>query len=106
MAGNLQDTADRHTMNAMEGGMPDMQASEKKIDAIAGMLHDVLGEIRGQQADRLWDAEDIANYTRLSKKTVQGHLVQKPGFPRPVILATGGRRWVPKEVKAWVLRHR
>lgn len=80
-----------HTQPAMDGELA------SAIRALAASLPRVLD-------NDLWDADDLAQYMRLTKKTVQTHIITTEGFPNPVILATGGRRWVSSEVKAWVLR--
>ncbi|NDF11525.1 MAG: hypothetical protein EB060_01745 [Proteobacteria bacterium] len=54
----------------------------------------------------LWTAQDIADYVSLKKKTVQNSIITKPTFPAPVLLATGGKRWKAKEVKAWQEKQR
>lgn len=59
-----------------------------------------------QQADDLWAAEEIALYLKLSKKSVQNHITSHDTFPEPVELITGGKRWVAKEVRAWVMKRR
>jgi predicted DNA-binding transcriptional regulator AlpA len=82
-----------------------MQAVANNHGDITTALHDIIARLDRTSSD-LWDAEDIAIYLRLSKKTVQNHVLEKDGFPRAITLTTGGRRWLAKEVKAWVLRHR
>tara|TARA_R110002095_G_scaffold4216_3_gene11441 strand:- start:1104 stop:1343 length:240 start_codon:yes stop_codon:yes gene_type:complete len=55
----------------------------------------------------LWNAEDIGIYLRLSKSSIQSRIINQQGFPRAIRLSTvRGRRWQPKEVKEWTLRHR
>jgi predicted DNA-binding transcriptional regulator AlpA len=60
--------------------------------------------------DKLWDISDIAAWIDVSKDTVRRHLLSKSTFPKAVMIPTGRRsshrRWVPVEVKKWVLRHR
>ncbi len=51
--------------------------------------------------DRLWDASDIADFLKLSKKTVQNHYITQPDFPPPCDRI---KRWIPREVKAWATR--
>lgn len=72
------------------------------------LLTGILEELRRQrvQDDDLWEAEQIADYMKLSKKSVQNGVLSASGFPSSVVLPTGGRRWVAKEVKAWALRRR
>lgn len=71
---------------------------------LAVVVRDLIARLERSVDDGLWDARDIASYMRLSQKSVQNHYLSKPGFPKPVILATGGRRWVANEVKAWITR--
>jgi predicted DNA-binding transcriptional regulator AlpA len=82
-----------------------MQAATNEAD-LADAVRELLARLERTRDDGLWDADDIAAYMRLSKKSVQNHYLEKPGFPKAVILATGGRRWVSAEVKAWILRRR
>lgn len=83
-----------------------MQAAASEID-LAGAVSKLLERLeRNPSEDVMWDAEDIGNYLRLSTKSVQNHVITAPGFPNAVVLVTGGRRWYPKEVKAWVARRR
>lgn len=56
--------------------------------------------------DALWNYEDIATFTSLAKTTVQTKIVCAPGFPRAVIIPSGGRRWVAREVKDFLKRQR
>ena len=72
---------------------------------------DILNELRLQSRNEgLWDADDIAHYKNLSKSTIQCRVICKQSFPRALWLPTtetgGGRRWVAKEIKQWVMRHR
>lgn len=73
---------------------------------LAVVVRDLIARLDRTRDDGLWDANDIADYVRLSKRSVQNHYLTKPGFPKPVILPTGGRRWVAGEVKAWITRRR
>ena len=56
--------------------------------------------------DALWNYDDIAEFTSLAKTTVQTRIVCAPGFPRAVIIPSGGRRWVAREVKDFLKRQR
>ncbi len=61
--------------------------------------------------DKLWRDEDVAEYLGVSMDTVRRKLLCKSTFPKAIQLPTGGtrgahRRWVPAEVKKWVLKHR
>lgn len=83
-----------------------MQATMNADNDLAKAIRDLIANMPRSLDNDLWDAADIAQYMRLSKKSVQSHILGTKGFPNPVILATGGKRWMSKEVKAWVLRHR
>lgn len=85
-------------------------AIEVELSEMRGLLQSLV-EQQAKSDDDLWDAGDIARHTRLTKASVQSTLIRKEGFPRAVRLQTtknglGGRRWVAKEVKAWLLRFR
>lgn len=73
------------------------------------ILHSIETLMR-RQSDDLWGAEEIASYLKLSKSSVQCRILILPNFPPPVQLPSGEKRgtkrWVAKEVIAWVLRHR
>jgi predicted DNA-binding transcriptional regulator AlpA len=83
-----------------------MEAAQTNDSDLIGAIRELISRLDRPLTNELWDAEDIATYVRLSKKSVQNHMLDMPGFPRPVVLPTGGRRWVASEIKAWVLRHR
>lgn len=60
--------------------------------------------------DDLWRADEIANYLKVSKKTVQNRVLTSDSFPSPRLLEFAGqkkpvKRWIPKEVIAWATRH-
>lgn len=77
-------------------------------ESVPHLLSAMLEEMRKARVrdDELWEAQHIADFLKLSKNTVQGKILDKNGFPGPVILPTGGRRWVAKEVRAWAMRHK
>lgn len=59
--------------------------------------------------EELWRADEIANYLKVSKKTVQNRVLKSDTFPAPRLLDFAHnknpiRRWVPKEVIAWATR--
>lgn len=78
------------------------------VESTTTILSAILNELRRQRAqeDDLWEAEHIAEYLKLSKKSVQNTILNVPGFPSSVVLPTGGRRWIAKEIKAWAIRRR
>jgi len=85
-----------------------METTELKTSEL---LSQILIEIRNSSKNnRLWDANDIAEYLKLSKGTVQNRIVCKVSFPDPIrILTYSGKtnpRWEPAEVKAWVKKFR
>lgn len=60
--------------------------------------------------DDLWRTDEIANYLKVSKKTVQNRVLNSEAFPAPRLLDFFGnkkpvKRWVPKEVISWATRH-
>lgn len=60
--------------------------------------------------DDLWRADEIANYLKVSKKTVQNRVLTSSNFPPPRLLEFAGqkkpvKRWIPKEVVAWATKH-
>lgn len=78
-----------------------MQTAEDLMQAV----RDLVAQMK-REPDSLWDTDDIAGYAKLSRRTVQNHIVGKEGFPRPIVLPTGGRRWLAGEVREWLLRHK
>lgn len=85
-----------------------MTGTIQNTDPTLSMLNDILHELRrqGAQDDDLWDTESIAIYMKLGKGAVHNKILKASGFPSAVVLPSGGRRWVAKEVKAWIIRHR
>ncbi len=78
-------------------------AEQKQID----LLEQIAAQLKIAGGDnRLWSLDDIAAYIGLSKSSVQNRIICKPGFPKPIKLnEERSRRWLPKEVKEWVLSH-
>ncbi len=83
-----------------------MQQPATSEAELASAISDLIAHLPRSLDNDLWDADDIAQHMRLSKRSVQSHVLTAQGFPNPCIIPTGGKRWVAKEVKAWVLRHR
>jgi len=81
------------------------QTTTESHNALLLEIKDTLTRL-ARRDDGLWDAQDIADYLRMSKSTVQGSVITKKTFPRAIQLETGGRRWKTGEVKAWATRHR
>jgi len=61
-----------------------------------------------QEINHLWNADDVANYLNLAKKTVQNTIICLPDFPKPLkpIPNSRTRRWIPSEVVDWALNTR
>ncbi len=70
----------------------------EKLDTIASALK--LGR------PSLWSIQEIAAYYGCCDDTVREQMICKRGFPIPVKVTAGGRRWVPEEVVDWILKHR
>lgn len=66
----------------------------------------LLERLMRQADDALWNCDDIATFTSLAKTIVQTKIICARGFPRAVIIPSGGRRWVAKEVKDFLKRQR
>jgi predicted DNA-binding transcriptional regulator AlpA len=70
-------------------------------------LQAILIEMRKQRvADELWTAHEIADYLKLSVKSIGNRVLNHDTFPCAVILPTRSRRWLAKEVRAWAIKHR
>lgn len=82
--------------------------TEQTQEGIYNIVAEILNELRRQrsQEDDLWEANEIANHLKLSKKSVQNDVLKSAGFPSSIVLPTGGRRWVAKEIKAWAMKRR
>lgn len=84
-----------------------MSGGDGKETDLAALVRELVERMDRRSLDNeLWDADDIAIFIRLNKKTIQNHYLDRPGFPKPIILPTGGRRWYADEVKAWAARLR
>ena len=76
------------------------------------LLLEILNELRSLHSDNaeIWTVDDIANYVRLSRSSVQSRIICRKDFPRAIRIPTdsgmGGRRWYSKEVKHWASRNR
>jgi predicted DNA-binding transcriptional regulator AlpA len=81
------------------------QTSDTQAE-LSRALQEVIGALRKSDKDALWNTDDIANYMRLTKPSVHSHVINKKGFPAPVIIPTGGKRWYAREIKEWVKRCR
>lgn len=76
------------------------------------LLAEILREIKRNQLPHteLWKADEIAQFLKLSKASVQSRTLRRPDFPRPVRIPSenglGGKRWYAREVKAWLQKNR
>ena len=74
---------------------------------IEEMKHQIIAAIRaGAQGETLWGADEIAHFLRMTPNGVRSHIVNTPGFPKPVILPSGGKRYLPDEVRSWAKTRR
>lgn len=60
-----------------------------------------------QTNEPLWDAQDCADYMKVSRRHFVDRIANSPGFPKRVQLPTaegrrGHPRWFAKEVEAWL----
>ena len=55
--------------------------------------------------DRLWAIGDLAAWLHVGESTAY-KVAAQPTFPKSIRIAGKCRRWMPSEVKAWVLRQR
>lgn len=81
---------------------------EVQSHEIMQSLNAIQAELRKQrnQNDDLWAADEIADYMKLSKKSVQNGILNEQTFPKSIPLPTGGRRWLAKEIRKWVEKRR
>lgn len=58
-------------------------------------------------AETIWSARDVADYLRVSPRTVTEKYAAKPWFPRPFRLPSdkgrGGLRWKKSEIIEWTM---
>lgn len=83
-----------------------MQAiDEEQINHLATTI---AHQMRTMQTDEpLWDAQDCANYMKVSRRHFVDRIANSPGFPKRVQLPTaegrrGHPRWFAKEVVKWL----
>lgn len=50
----------------------------------------------------LWDADDVAEYLKVSRRTVTDNYSLRPGFPRALHPGGGYPRWYAHEIVEWV----
>lgn len=55
-------------------------------------------EQRQKKSPDLWDTQDIADFLGKSRKTVQNHDVNQPGFPKPLGGASRNRLYWKSQV--------
>lgn len=68
------------------------------------LLRRVINDVVIPDRERLWTADDVANFLGLSPRTVSEKIAMQPGFPRP--LKFGVKRWYMMEVMAWARKNR
>lgn len=61
--------------------------------------------------ERLWSADDIAEYLGVSPRQVSERYAARPTFPAPICLPTEEgtnrtRRWLPADIKQWAMSHK
>lgn len=83
-----------------------MEISNETFEKLAGAVEKLTHELEQQKAmnNDLWGAEEIAAHLKLKVRSVQQAVINRkrcPKFPLPIILPTGGRRWVKEQVIAW-----
>ena len=72
----------------------------------------ILNELITQSAanGEIWNADNIAQYMRLSISSIQSRIICRRDFPRAVRIPTtdlgGGRRWYAAEIKNWLRNNR
>jgi len=50
----------------------------------------------------VWRLEEIAEYLRLPSIKAAYSVVKRPGFPMSIVAGTRNRRWLSKDVKAFL----
>lgn len=77
---------------------------EQHTQETASTVAMILTELQRQAVpDKLWDKSEVGNYLGVSANTLNKFMHQ---LPNPVILPTGGRRWIPKQIREWAERRR
>lgn len=80
----------------------DFPPTQQLVEAV-NKLTQRLDHLAAMQ-NELWDADEIAAFLKLKKRSVQQSIINRnrnPSFPAPVILPTGGRRWTRQSVIDW-----
>lgn len=72
--------------------------------AIEELIRRIVTEVTIPDEQRLWTAEDIAQYLNMAPRTVAEKLAARPDFPKPLNL--GVKRWYMVEVLAWARKTR
>ncbi len=94
--------------------MKDVIKDSDSADLLIG-LRALLTEFRGSKvsiADELWAFDDIAQYLKLSRYTVERRVVVQPSFPdaiQPCAIGKGSKavkRWFAGEVIKWARQNR
>ncbi|VVN71267.1 hypothetical protein PS689_00439 [Pseudomonas fluorescens] len=94
--------------------MTDLTTDSDSVDLLV-TLRALVTELRAPRVsidDELWTFDDIAQYLKLSKYTVERRVVIQPGFPEPVQPCATGKgskavkRWFAGEVIKWARQNR
>ena len=85
--------------------MSEIELITKLADALAVRIRP-----RIPASVQLWDLDDIAEYLRLSKVSVQSRIACLPDFPKAIRLPTDGKksghpRYKAAEVISWAEHH-
>ena len=74
------------------------------VQALVEALRDAVPRVPLNQA--LWSADDVADYLRVSRRTVTERYACRPDFPEPIRLPSDGKRghlrWRARDVIKWV----
>lgn len=79
---------------------------DDQIDRLAATIANQM-RLAPQNDEPLWDAQDCANYLKVSRRHFVDRVANVPGFPTRVQLPTaegrrGHPRWFAKEVIKWL----
>lgn len=94
--------------NHTQGAPPFVSDIERLLPRIEVLIA-LLSRPETEIADRLWGADEIAEWMRLSPSTIKQRVICQPGFPKP--FQPGGlehsqSRWFASEIIKWAREHR
>lgn len=82
--------------------MNSIELSTESIEAIADAL---ARKLSGTSNDKLWTADDVAEYLSVCRRQVVNRYAKLPDFPAPIQLPTptgrGELRWPRKSIVEW-----